>query len=68
MIQRIAPNNQFPATHFIEVWKGKYKTHTEWQEPIWFFNYKVKATLEIGGKTIAIFRIRENKLPTKHKF
>ena len=67
-MNRIAPNNQFPATHFVEVWKGKYRTHTKRPKPIWYFNSKVKATLEIGGKTIAIFRIRENKLPTKHKF
>ena len=70
MTQRIAPNNQYPATHFIEVFvSGK---------PLDWYNVRdievLDDDLSVTGHTscplhtIAIFRIRENKLPTKHKF
>ena len=70
MTQRIAPNNQLPATHFIEVFvSGK---------PLDWYNVRYIEVLDDDLSvtehtscplhTIAIFRIRENKLPTKHKF
>lgn len=64
-----APNNQFPATHFIEVWRGvKGNTYQGFIIRLIHFNSTVEHTRYAGGKTIAIFRIRENKLPTKHDF
>ena len=68
-MNRIAPNNQLPATHFIE----GYKDHEgAWQ----------KCTLDIErlpseiiytetqpyAEVLFVFLIRENQLPTKHKF
>lgn len=67
-MNRIAPNNQLPATHFIEVWKGQYDYYLGNLNDIFFLNDNLIATAFANGKTIAIFRIRENKLPTKHKF
>ncbi len=63
MTQRIAPNNQLPEECIIEVWKpstlleSKYfKYHTE--------NFKFPPS----SQTLAVFKVRQNKLPTKHKF
>jgi hypothetical protein len=81
-MNRIAPNNQLPATHFIEVYKGESFGTTNQQDfinnPTWNcveiyeidkIDYELNKTISLGYiKTIAIFRIRENKLPTKHKF
>ena len=59
MTQRIAPNNQLPATYIIEVWRAGQAT------PVRYFLNSVKYfSNNISEKTIAIFRIRENKLPT----
>ncbi|HJV19311.1 MAG TPA: hypothetical protein VJ552_05480 [Sediminibacterium sp.] len=78
-MQRIAPNNALPATHFIEVFKGKRETNQEYVK-YWSDTYRLLCneirsldqslakSNEYKYKTIAIFRIRENKLPTKHKF
>lgn len=70
-MQRIAPNNNLPATHFIEVWKHKSFKDLQISDC-----YEIQDideliagfTKTINYKTIAIFRIRENKLPTLHKF
>ena len=68
-MNRIAPNNQLPATHFIEVWKGATpKIYNASMEKIKYLSNCLDATKSLCYKTIAIFRIRENKLPTKHKF
>lgn len=69
-MQRIAPNNQLPATHFIEVWKGiSQGLHIEHIIPINLMDDLISGDgTNMYGTTIAIFRIRENKLPTKHKF
>jgi len=68
-MNRIAPNNQLPATHFIEVWKGgTQKIHNSSMEEIKYLSNCLHATKVLCYKTIAIFRIRENKLPTKHNF
>lgn len=71
MTQRIAPNNQLPATHFVEVWKyyvSKEFDMTYKPYPIEELIHHLEDTIHYRHKTIAIFRIRENKLPTKHKF
>lgn len=82
MTKRIAPNNNIPATHFIEVWKGKSYGTTNQQDginnPLWNYVevhrvdnlcYELARTVSLGYiETIAIFRIRENKLPTLHNF
>lgn len=74
MEQRIAPNNQLPAAHFIEVWKAKKDTvHEELSPRKCIFIEDIDMVLEHTElkenlHTYAIFRIRENKLPTKHKF
>jgi len=61
----IATNNQLPATHFIEVWKGgTQKIHNSSMEEIKYLSNCLHATKVLCYKTIAIFRIRENKLPT----
>ena len=69
---RIAPNNSLPATHFIEVWRTPvfyvYIYVYEKRKPITFFKRCLDATVASRGKTIAIFKIRENKLPTLHNF
>lgn len=68
-MQRIAPNNQLPATNFVEVYK-----HTDYGyeqctcNTIDVMGFSLDFTYMCGHKTIAIFKIRENKLPTKHKF
>jgi len=67
-MQRIAPNNQLPATHFIEVWKGHSPINTTKIKRIEDLEFCLETTTDVFGKTIAIFRIRENQLPTKHKF
>lgn len=70
MTQRIAPNNQLPATHFIEVWKGLSDVlHRDNIRPISIIEQSISGDgTFMYGKTIAIFRLRENKLSTKHKF
>lgn len=62
-MNRIAPNNQLPATHFIEVWKAPEDSVVRY----FFLTANTFADMPTCN-TIAIFRIRENKLPTKHKF
>ena len=79
MTQRIAPNNQLPATHFIEMYSDGGFTNQ--QKDLMYNKFSVEVLpinilsddLKYTEKhpiiyTIAIFRIRENKLPTKHKF
>lgn len=74
MTQRIAPNNSLPATHFIEVWgdslnKIKFIFDNPMIEKIDLLQEELQYTSEcLGLYTIAIFRIRENKLPTIHNF
>jgi len=67
-MNRIAPNNQLPATHFIEVYCASYETECNDLKSIDYLQNDLKLTIAFGFTTIAIFRIRENKLPTKHKF
>ena len=73
-MNKIAPNNNLPATHFIEVWNNIlipiYQTK-DWDNCV-----EIKSLEESLNETrslsflytSAIFRIRENKLPTLHKF
>lgn len=80
MTQRIAPNNQLPATHFIEVWTDGETTNQqniiemeddaiETPNLIALLSTNLHQTAVTPSLyTIAIFRIRENKLTTKHKF
>ena len=69
MTQRIAPNNNLPATHFIEHWKSTFGTYKiEPVKKVSSLGYHLSRTEMFGFTTIAIFRIRENKLPTLHKF
>ena len=68
MPQRIAPNNQFPATHFIEVWKKPTSGSSTFNGKIHLIKYFELVPIDILWPTIAIFRIRQNQLPTKHKF
>lgn len=69
-MKRIAPNNQLPATHFMVSYKhtvlGYYKNGSLMKIDL-LDNY-IKISKVHLRETIAIFRIRENKLPTKHKF
>lgn len=68
-MQQIAPNNQIPATHFVEVYKHKYCGYAERRcNTIDRINVSMDFTYMRGHDTIAVFHIRENKLPTKHKF
>jgi hypothetical protein len=70
-MNRIAPNNQLPATHYVEVYDFKEYDYCEYSEnplPINNLNVSLRLTSALFGETIAIFRIRENKLSTKHKF
>lgn len=74
-MKRIAPNNQLPATHYIEVWRSNYSKEVRSLSendcfPIYMIEDSLKYTQEECPTidTIAIFRIRENKLLTKHKF
>lgn len=74
-MNKIAPNNNLPATHFIEVWKNKsIKDYwiafdeTDCYEIQDIDELIAVDTKTLNYETIAIFRIRENKLPTIHKF
>jgi len=67
-MNRIAPNNQLPATHFIEVWKTPTSESGTFNGKIHLIKYFELVPISILWPTVAIFRIRENKLPTKHKF
>lgn len=68
-MQRIAPNNQLPATHFVEMYNDGYEWNYSYKPvPIKNIIIGIGISNMLGFKTIAIFRIRENKLPTKHKF
>ena len=63
MAQRIAPNNQLPATHYIPMYSyqnGKTVIYDR-RKKIGFYDFRISIPS-------AIFRIRQNKLPTKHKF
>lgn len=69
MTQRIAPNNQLPATHFIEVWRGLFrKTHNGDIGEIEVIDNYLESTQSLGYRTIAVFKIRCNIVPTKHNF
>lgn len=74
MTQQIAPNNNIPATHFIEVWHTptakKFQNSNESDcKEMDEFDYEITRSYQSPLiTTIAIFRIRENKLPTKHNF
>lgn len=73
MNQRIAPNNQLPATHFIEVFYdnlgGKIMDEAPIELGVFCTLEKVLDNNPLSKiMPIAIFRIRENKLPTKHEF
>lgn len=78
-MNRIAPNNQFPATHFIEVWsdgttnnqqdrfyKKDFSTCNVFE--LFWLPENLQRTVRNNLYTVCLFRIRENKLPTKHKF
>ena len=68
-MNRIAPNNQLPATHFIGVSVDNDGVWYRFPLPIGRLSSEIKYTeSQSGCNVIAIFRIRENKLPTKHKF
>ncbi len=68
-MKRIAPNNRLPATHFVQVWKGEQCVHYCSPKHISVLHSNVTKVLKYGSfKTIAVFHIRENKLPTNHKF
>ena len=67
MTQRIAPNNQLPATHFIEVYRTSYKTEKNDIKSIDLLQNDLKSTIVFGFTTIAIFLIRQNQLPIKNK-
>lgn len=58
-MQRIAPNNNLPAKSTIIVWCDGSQT---------FHNYIPNTHWSWDWTVVAIFRIRENKLQTKHKF
>lgn len=70
MEKRIAPNNNLPATHYIEVWKGlSEKQHTERALPLYVMQDTIGGDGTVNyGITLFIFKIRENKLPTLYKF
>ncbi|OYY99550.1 MAG: hypothetical protein B7Y37_13750 [Sphingobacteriia bacterium 28-36-52] len=61
-MNRIAPNNQFKAEYIIEVWKG-HKDTLYFEYPAWYFKFPPSSF-----KTLAVFKVRQNKLPTKHNF
>ena len=70
-MNRIAPNNSLPATHFIEVYDFKVYDYCEYtKNPLEIFDIEDSLFLTevLGGKTVAIFKIRKNKLPTLHNF
>lgn len=76
-MEKIAPNNQLPATHFIEVWQRCNTKRPERYTEKDVYNIsdleqhldETTIVTDCGGiDTIAIFRIRQNKLPTNHKF
>ena len=77
-IKRVAPNNQFPATHFIEIWKHKIDEKRinliyRFDETDCHFIQELDEVLAdtantINYKTVAIFKIRLNQLPTLTKF
>lgn len=72
-MNRIAPNNNLPATHFIEVFYDDFGEKIIDKNPLQlgFFDTLEKVLDDHPLSKIipiAIFRIRENKLPTLHKF
>ena len=79
-MNRIAPNNTLPATHFIEVYSNGITTNQEdgLKNPTWKcvniiemgeLGYEISRTLKTRNLyTVCLFRIRENKLPTLHNF
>jgi galactose-1-phosphate uridylyltransferase len=70
MTQRIAPNNQYPPTQFLEVWKSKGGTLMQHnaKTDIKFLETTIGVTSAHGHKTIVVFKIRPNVLRTKHNF
>ena len=68
-MNRIAPNNKFRPTHFMEVY---YKGDTLTQdEEVYSYEESTPIRGQSGwvlnlakARPVAIFRIRENKLPT----
>ncbi len=78
-IKPVAPNNAYPATHFIEIWKNdlidekrndlKYKFNELDCYPIQELEEVLADTANtLTYKTVAIFKIRENKTSTLHQF
>lgn len=74
-IKRVAPNNALPATHFIEIWKHTNRNHywIPFDEtdcyPIQELDEVLADTANtLNYKTVAIFKVRENKGPTLTKF
>ena len=80
MTQRIAPNNNLPATHFIEVYSNGITNNQQdhLKNPTWQcvnilemeeLGHEISGTLKTKHLyTVCLFRIRENQLPTLHKF
>ena len=80
MTQQIAPNNQYEASHFIEVYSNGFTTNQ--QEAVNNPNWRCVNVLGVGQLkhnlavtikteklyTVCLFKIRPNKLPTKHNF
>lgn len=70
---RIAPNNQFPATHFIEVWNRKGAPYVQYKDKhnvtdMLLLESFLGRTAHIGDiYTTAIFKIRPNQVPCKHQ-
>lgn len=78
-MNRIAPNNQLPATHFIEVYSDGCTTNMQdrislsYHKPyspfdMEYLDRNLRKTKQVNLYTVCLFRIRENKLPTKHNF
>lgn len=77
-IKRVAPNNAYPATHFIEIWRHK-TADTRWYKWYKFDAFDCDPIQELeevladtansfNYKTVAIFKIRENKTSTLYQF
>lgn len=62
-MQRIAPNNQYEPTYYIEVWRAGKGIPT-----MYFLNHMDYFSEQISYKTICVFKIRPNQIPTKHNF
>ena len=68
-MQRIAPNNSLPATHFIECFYDDTFYRIVDEKPLSFKTATPFFDWDNCIETpVYIFRIRENKLPTLHNF